>query len=426
MTGRYSDVAPVLGWGDADGSWPVVCDDETMMRRWIVAVGLVVSATTAGGAAIATTAPPDGPGAETTPSPDVYVTPERLADLEAAGLGALIGGDYPAQPDGVPWPTEAWPLGVMPDGVDVASLQAVLDDAFAPGAAIDAVVAIQGGRLVLQRYREGTDPFAPHISWSMAKSITQAMIGILVAEGRLDIWAPAPVPEWADPADPRHAITIDNLLHMRSGLEWDEVYRGNSDVVTILTEPDRAAFAAAKPLEFEPGTVWEYSTGSSEILSRIISDQVGFGSEVEAWAEASLFGPIGVTDVDYTLDETGAMSGGSGINMSAQDFARFGYLYLRGGTWDGRQIVPTEWVDYGRLPLADVPEYGAHWWVDGSDDAWIDRFPRMIRADGFNGQFIFVVPELDAVFVILANDVTDLPDRTAYGLIEAFAGIAPA
>jgi CubicO group peptidase (beta-lactamase class C family) len=406
----------------------VVCDDGEMMRTSIVAVGLVVSAVTAGGAAIATTAPPDGTAAEPTAGPSVYLPAERLADLEAAGLGYLIGGEYPAQPEGVPWPTDAWPLGIMPDGVDIESLHAVLDEAFAPGASIDAVVAIQGGELVLQQYRDGVDPFAPHISWSMAKSITQIMLGILASDGAIDVWAPADVPEWADPADPRHPITLDDMLHMRSGIEWNEEYAGVSDVTEMLFgagQDDRAAFAAAKPLEFDPGTVWEYSTGTSMILSRIIAQHVGFGAEGEAWAHEALFGPLGITDVELTLDASGVMSGGSGINMSAQDFARIGYLYLRGGEWDGQQIVPTEWVDYARTPIADAPEYGAHWWVDGSHPYWADRFPMMFSAHGFNGQYIYVVPELDAVFVVLANDVTDLPDRTLVGLVDAFAGGAP-
>lgn len=153
---------------------------------------------------------------------------------------------------------------------------------------------------------------------------------------------------------------------------------------------------------------------------------VGVGTDGEAWAEQELFGPLGISNVEFSLDASGVMSGGSGINMAAQDFARFGYLYLRGGEWDGEQIVPTGWVDYARTPLADVPEYGAHWWVDGSDERWADRFPMMFSAVGFNGQFIVVVPELDAVFVVLSNDVTDLPDRTVNGLVEAFAGVAPA
>lgn len=394
-------------------------------------MGLVVGGVTAGGAALASTTPPPSGPAEPAVAGEFAIPSDQLAALEEAGLGHLVGTEYPGQPEGVPWPTEAWPLGHMPDGVDVAALQGVLDTAFAPGSGVDAAVVIQGGRLVLQQYRDGVDPAEPHISWSMAKSITQSMIGILVDEGRLDLWGPAPVDEWSNSDDPRHPITIDEMLHMRSGLQWNEEYEGTSDVTEMLFtagKDDRAAYAAAKPLEFEPDTVWEYSTGTSMMLSRIIANEVGYGADGTDWAQSELFGPIGVSNVEYSLDTSGVMSGGSGINMSAQDFARFGYLYLRGGTWDGEQIVPQAWVDYARLPYAADPlalSYGAHWWVNGTDERWADRFPTMFSAQGFNGQFIYVVPELDAVFVVLSNDVTDLPDRTVAGLIEAFAGVAP-
>ena len=153
------------------------------------------------------------------------------------------------------------------------------------------------------------------------------------------------------------------------------------------------------------------------ILSRIIADHVGYGDEGTTWAQDNLFGPLGITTVEHDLDASGVMSGGSNINMSARDFARFGLLNLRGGNWDGTQIVPSEWIDYERTPFVDAPEYGAQWWV-GQDPS----LPRTFYADGFNGQRIMVVPDLDLVVVVLSNDGTDLPDRTAWAMVDAFEG----
>jgi CubicO group peptidase (beta-lactamase class C family) len=369
---------------------------------------------------LATTEPPSAPGFE--------IPAERWEALEGAGLGWMFDGtEYPAQPDGVPWPTAEWQVGALPDGVDGAALDEFLAWALAPpegeSCCIDAVVAVQGGQLVLERYRDGWDPAEPHLSWSMAKSITQAMIGILVAEERIDVWAPAEVPEWSDPSDPRHAITVDNLLEMRSGLEWVEEYAGTSDVIEMLFgagSSDRAHYAADKPLVATPGEEWNYSTGTAMILSRIIADQVGYFDEGTQWAQDELFGPLGITSVVHDLDDTGVMSGGSAINMTALDFARFGLLYLRGGDWDGAQIVPEEWVDYARMPLADAPEYGALWWIVGAED----RYPAAFQANGFNGQSITIVPELDLVVVVLANEGGSRPDLVAARVVQAFGDAA--
>lgn len=397
-----------------------MCDDGAMLSRTVIVAMLTAGALAGGGVARPATSPPSGAVAE------FAVPAERLADLEAAGLGHLLPAGYPDQPDGVPWPTDEWPVGRMPEGVDVAALQDVLATAFAPDAGIDAVVAVQGGRLVLERYRDGWDPDAPHVSWSMAKSITQAMLGILVAEGRVDPWAAAPVPEWSNPDDPRNAITIDQMLHMRSGLEWQEEYAGESDVTTMLFgdgRADRGAYAASKLLAHEPGAVWYYSTGTSMMLARVIADQVGYGTEGTDWAQQALFGPLGITSVDHDLDGIGVMSGGSHIDMTAEDFARFGYLYLRGGEWDGTQIVPEAWVDYGRLPMGNDEasfDYGAHWWVMGS----ADRTPTSFAALGFGGQSITVVPEYDLVVVVLAAVDDDSSDVAARAVVDAFAGVA--
>jgi len=383
----------------------------------------VLALAVAGSVAAPSTSPPasDAPASE--PS-GFTIPPERFEALDAAGLGWMFdGAGYPAQPDGVPWPTEEWQVAELPATVDAAALDEYLSSELAPPeggrCCIDAVLAVQGGELVLERYRDGWNPDDAHRSWSMAKSITQAMLGILVAERRVDVVAPAPVPEWYDPADPRHAITIDEMLHMRSGLEWVEEYAGRSDVIEMLLgagSTNRAHFAADRPLAAEPDTVWNYSSGTAMILARIIADEVGYFEQGTSWAQEALFGALGITSVEHDLDDSGVMSGGSNINMTARDFARFGLLYLRGGEWDGAQIIPREWVDYARLPFPDAPAYGAHWWLVGSED----RYPQAFQANGFNGQSITIVPELDLVVVMLANEPDPAPDLVAARVIDAF------
>jgi CubicO group peptidase (beta-lactamase class C family) len=383
----------------------------------------------------ATTAPTTTAPTTTAPEDEGFTIPaDRVAELEAAGYGWLLDVEYPDQPADVAWPTQEWPRGELPADVDRATVDAIAATAFASvtnpdgteAGNVEALLVVHGGEIVFEQYN-GWEPTEAHVSWSMAKSITQALLGVLVADGGLDPFAPAPVPEWADPADERHAITIDEMLHMRSGLQWQEEYAGTSDVITMLFgegSADRAAYAAAKPLDQPIDSVFSYSTGTSMILARVVADQVGYGDAGTAWADEVLFAPLGITSVVHDLDDTGAMSGGSNINMTAQDFARFGLLYLRGGEWDGERIVPESWVDYARLPRADVTFYGAHWWPDvgTAEGTSSDGGPMSFSALGFAGQSITVVPSEDLVVVALANTQDDRSDVAASALVDAFSG----
>ncbi len=311
----------------------------------------------------------------------------------------------PSQPAGVPWPTVNWPEGAP--RVDLARLSAVTAEAFGPAASPDlgvteALVVIQAGELVLERYGEGFGPEGTYKSWSMAKSITQALVGILVGDGRLDIHAAADVPEWSAPGDPRGAITLDQLLRMVSGLAFVEDYRPDqaSDVIEMLFgrgETDVAHFAADMPLAHEPGGFWAYSSGTTNIISRCAARAAGaFGPDFEAFMRARLFDPIGMTTPAPRFDAAGVFIGSSFCFCSARDFARLGLLYLRGGVWDGRRILPEGWVDYARTPTprqpTDEQAYGAQWWLGLAG-------PGSFSAQGYEGQYIAVVPDLDLVVV---------------------------
>lgn len=293
----------------------------------------------------------------------------------------------------------------MPGGVD---LEPLLAQAFGPGAEshlgeTQALVIVQGGRLILERYGAGRGPDETCHSWSKAKSITQALVGILVGDGLIDIHAPADVPEWQGADDPRGAITLDQLLRMSSGLKFNEVYLPDqgSDVIEMLFasgQNDVAGFAAGFPLAHEPGSFWSYSSGTSNIVSRCAARALGkSGPDFEAFMRERLFGPLGMTSPIPKFDEAGTFIGSSFCFATPRDFARFGLLYLRDGVWEGRRLLPEGWVDYARTPTPQNPDglddpYGAHWWLGIAG-------PGSFSANGYDGQFTVVVPDLDMVIV---------------------------
>jgi CubicO group peptidase (beta-lactamase class C family) len=294
----------------------------------------------------------------------------------------------------------------------------------------DALLVVQRGAVVLERYGHGVDASTTLRSWSMAKSMLHAVVGVLVAEGRLDLDAPAPVAAWADPADPRRAITLRQLLEMRSGLAWNELYEpdAGSDVVEMLfgrdwePQPDVAAFAAAKPLAAEPGTTFVYSSGTSNIVSGIVRDQVGAGAAYLAFLRDRLFDPAGMASADPKLDDAGTWIASSYCFCTARDFAAFGRLYLDGGVRDGQRLLEPEWVQtaFDTVSVDDEGDpHSMHWW-----QMFADRFPGSANAAGFEGQLIVVVPSLELVAVRLgqttADDTSTLRSRVA-DVIDSFA-----
>ncbi len=307
----------------------------------------------------------------------------------------VVAEGYPAQSGDVAWPTGAWPLADLPSVAADEVLELVdeaLRDPGRPYGVIDAVAIVRGGSLLLADSHEGYDPSTPHWSFSVAKSVTHAAVGILTGDGLLDIDAPTGLAEWPS-GDPRSEITIDDLLRMQSGLEWNEAASDAVEIVAGAGRADASGYAAAKPLVAEPGTAFNYNTGNTAIVASLLADELGSGEALEAWLDDRLFGPLGITSVELELDGTGNWLGGTGANMSLEDFARFGLLYLRGGVWEDEWLLSEGWVDHARTPSASFAGYGAGWWLgEGS-----------LAAVGFLGQQISVVPEMDLVVVVLAR-----------------------
>ncbi len=334
----------------------------------------------------------------------------------------------PAQPRDTPWPTVAWPEGAPRAEVDRAALDGLLDHALAQPADLgqtNAVVVVHGGRIVAERYADDVEPATPHISWSMAKSILHAAVGLLVGDGRLTLDAPSGLPYWSDPGDPRRAITLDQLLEMRSGLRFREDYVDDqqSDVIEMLFQSgknDVARFAAGSPLEHPPGSFFSYSSGTSNLVSAMVSGVLGAGEPVERFLRERLFEPVGMASPSLRFDEAGTWIASSFVFATARDFARFGLLYLRDGMWQGRRLLPPGWVDRARRLTAPADRetfaYGAHWWV-------VPGSLGVFQAQGYNGQRITVVPGLDLVVVRLGVTPADLArhlNTWMKGVVDAF------
>lgn len=341
----------------------------------------------------------------------------------------------PKHPQSVTWPTHEWEQGELDPKVDADALHRVLDWAFAEPQPLEldrthATVVIHRGQLVAERYAENASAEHTYDSWSMAKSITSALVGILVREGRLDIHTPTGIPEWQiDENDPRRSITWDHLLRMVDGLRWREEYINaeKSDVIEMIHgrgQADMAAFAASMPADELPGQRWQYGSGASNLLARKVGQIVGGGRNgMLDFMRKELFDVIGMRSANPIFDPADTFIGSSYCYATARDFARFGYLYLRNGVWDGQQILPDGWVDYTRTPTpqADQLCYGAHFWLyPGS----LGTFACI----GIRGQRTLIVPKLDLVIVRLGETPDNQEEHVnsfTKGVVDAFRPTLP-
>ncbi len=355
------------------------------------------------------------------------------------GLGCmLVPAGEPVEPVAlaplpvvpVALPEIAGPAVVAPSD---PRLQAALDRAFAepakpPFRRTRAVVVLRDGQVIAERYAAGFGVDTPVIGWSMTKSVVNAMVGILVRQGRLNIDQPAPVPEWRDPADPRHAITTDQLMRQTSGLDIDQTKSGfDRDSQLVYLERDKGGAAATAALAVAPGTRWNYSDGQYLLVSRIVRDTVGGKTDdVLQFAHRELFGPLGMRHVTLEFDTTGTPIGSNIMFASARDWARFGQLYLNDGMAGGRRILPAGWVARSTTASPGTG-YGAGFFnnsLDGLVEAWGVPWGPMKApagtyfARGFQGQITVVVPSEKLVVVRLASSqVREDDTQTANQLV---------
>lgn len=273
-----------------------------------------------------------------------------------------------------------------------------------------AVLILHEGRIVAERYAPGTDAYTPLLGWSMTKGVVNALVGRLVAEGRLDVGDRAPVPVWDQPQDRRRGITLDHLLRMNSGLAFNEDASDPLQDVTymLMQVGDMAAYAADKELQSEPGRAWHYSSGTTNIISGIIRRVVGDG-DYSTFPRRALFEPLGMGSAVIEPDAAGTFVGSSFMYATARDWAKFGQLYLQDGMWHGRRLLPAGWVKYTTTPAPNAPDgiYGAHFWLKIPPEYRSRENLRLpddaFHAVGHEGQFLTIIPSQRLVVVRLGT-----------------------
>lgn len=312
----------------------------------------------------------------------------------------------------------AWPMGNNTNDsrlptVKYEVVNQALDEAFEerdPEKPVftHAVVVVYEGQIVGEKYATGFDRNSKLMGWSMAKSITNALIGILVRKGKLQLNSLAPVAEWQN--DERKEITLNHLLQACSGLSWSESYFvPTSDFHNMfIRSDDKAAYAATRKLKHTPGEHFQYSSGTTNILSRIIRQTVS-DEQYYRFPYEELFYKTGMNHTLLEPDPSGTFVGSSYGFGSARDWARFGMLYLNDGIWNGERILPEGWVKYTTTPApaTQMGEYGAQWWLNkgSKDNANIRKYPELPSdaywADGFEEQYVMVIPSKKLVLVRL-------------------------
>jgi CubicO group peptidase (beta-lactamase class C family) len=315
-----------------------------------------------------------------------------------------------------------------------ARLSEALDHAFAESASgprrfTKAVVVLHRGRVVGERYAPGVTPATPLIGWSMTKSATNALLGILVLNERLDMNQPAPIAEWATPGDTRRSITPDQLVRMVSGIRCGQsLHTGfmtlfDADTHMEFDMADQSAFAANAGLRAKPGSEWRYTNCNFVLLSRIIRNLAGGdANSARRFIARELFEPLGFEHATLEYDSAGVPLGSIHLWASARDWARFGLLYLRDGvTENGQRILPEGWVDYSTqlTPQSDAYGYGAGFWtLRGNSTAARERIAAGLPADSFmaigsQGQYTIIIPSRDLVIVKIGWAYTPNDDRVA-------------
>ncbi len=297
----------------------------------------------------------------------------------------------------------------LPNGMDTifsnieyAKLKTVVENAFDKKGKKDkrtrSVIVIYKGKIIAEKYADGFDKNSKILGWSMTKSLTATYFGILQKQGKVAIMKPAPIKEWSN--DERSKITINDLLHMNSGLEWEENYDKISDVTKMLfLAEDMTKSQIKKPLIGKPNNTWNYSSGTTNLLSGILRKQFKTHQEYLDFWYSSLIDKIGMNSMVVETDMAGNYVGSSYCWATTRDWAKFGLLYLNKGNWNGEQLFDESWAKYVATPTnGSNGKYGAHFLLNANGD--FPDLPRdFYRCSGYQGQMVAIFPSHDLVVV---------------------------
>lgn len=312
--------------------------------------------------------------------------------------------------DSLYWPIGSQDFDTVFANVNYEELASVISKAFTENDPeikrnTRGVVVVYKGHVIGEEYADQFDANTPQMGWSMSKSVTATLIGLLVKDGRLSIEQASLFDHWSD--DERAAITVDHLLRMSSGLDWSEVYSGPSTAVSMLYEKaDMGGFAMEQPLAYQPDEQWYYSSGTSNILAKLIRNTLGEEDYLN-YIRQRVFSPLRMASAVMEADASGTYVGSSYMYATPRDWAKFGLLYLNNGNWNGEQLLSETWIDYVRTPNGHAPsgEYGAHFWLNAGEPGnemnryYPDAPNDMYSANGFEGQRVFIIPSKDLVIV---------------------------
>ncbi|HQZ24623.1 MAG TPA: serine hydrolase [Flavobacterium sp.] len=344
----------------------------------------------------------------------VYGLKERKA-IYREGLGAtLINDDFDvSKPYEVPRRTivknnlpfpygNSEPKDTVFANIDYAKLNAAVANAFDvkgdKNKRTRSVIVIYKDKIIAEKYDTGFNKDSKILGWSMTKSITATMFGILQKQKKIDINKPAPIVEWAN--DERAKTTINDLLHMNSGLEWEEDYTKISDVTQMLfLDADMTKSQIDKPLVGKPNATWNYSSGTSNLLSGILRKQFKTHQEYLDFWYSALIDKIGMSSMLVETDMAGNYVGSSYSWATTRDWAKFGLLYLHKGNWNGEQLFDENWAKYVATPTnGSNGDYGGHFWLNAG--GYYPDAPRdLYSANGYQGQRVFILPSHDLVIV---------------------------
>jgi CubicO group peptidase (beta-lactamase class C family) len=260
-----------------------------------------------------------------------------------------------------------------------------------------------------------------HSLQSVTKSVTSILLGIAIDEGLIpntDAQAMSFFSTYeaglAD--DRRKSINLENLLTMQSGIEWDEEsYDGQDDCSLMEGSDNWIQYVLDKPMDTIPGVAFEYNSGVSVLIGKIVG--LASGKRIDQWAEEKLFGPLGITDYYWKETPKGEIDTEGGLYLSSYDLAKIGYLMLNEGTWENKQVVSRKWVEASSRPLAKVNDkvaYGYQWWVPKHEDGRAE----ILAGQGYGGQYVMMVPEYNILLVLNGWNIHDRAEKSSYGILE--------